>query len=393
MNVLERVSKKKKKLIVGLMSGTSADGIDAVLVEVRGSGPKTRLKQLAFATYPFPAPLTRLILRNSDSRTARLDDIARLNVFLGVLFAEAAKRIIRQGGKSREEVDLIGSHGQTIQHLPAARRLYGEDIRATLQIGNPSVIAKRAGIATVGDFRLGDVAVGGTGAPLVPFVDHLLLRSQKKNRALLNIGGIANITLLPAGGSLDSVIAFDTGPGNMVIDYLARNLFGKSYDVGGRIASRGMLLPSVLNWMADHAYLRRPPPKSTGRELFGESFAKKLLLRSRGQRREDIVATASEFTALSVYLGARKFFPRAVFPSELLVSGGGSRNNYIMHALRRYFAGATVSTTDATILPARPKEAICFAILANETIAGNPSNVRRVTGAKKATVLGTICPP
>src|ERR1041384_910205 len=295
MNVIERVSKKKKKLIVGLMSGTSADGIDAVLVEVRGSGAKTRVKQLAFASYPFPPPLTRFILRNSDARTA----------------------------------------------------------------------------------RLGDMAVGGTGAPLVPFVDYLLLRSKKEHRALFNIGGIANMTLLPAGGSIEDVIAFDTGPGNMVIDYLARTLYGRSCDIGGRIASRGKLLPSLLGWMAAHPYLRRPPPKSTGRELFGELFAKKLLLRSRGLKRDDIIATASEFTALSIYLSARKFFPHVSFPSEVLVSGGGSKNRYVMDALQRYFAEAKVSTTDATALPARPKEAICFAILANETVAGNPSNVRK----------------
>src|ERR1041384_738413 len=273
MNVIERVSKKKKKLIVGLMSGTSADGIDAVLVEVRGSGAKTRVKQLAFASYPFPHPLTRFILRNSDARTARLDDIARLNVLMGALFADAAKKIIRRAGVAPKKVDLIGSHGQTIQHLPAARRLFGKDVRATLQIGNPSVIAKLTGITTVGDFRLGDMAVGGTGAPLVPFVDYLLLRSKKEHRALVNIGGIANMTLLPAGGSIEDVIAFDTGPGNMVIDYLARTLYGMSYDIGGRIASRGKLIPSLLGWMAAHPYLRRPPPKSAGRELSGGGAA------------------------------------------------------------------------------------------------------------------------
>src|SRR5258708_1988077 len=209
MNVLGNVSGKQKKLVVGLMSGTSADGIDAVLVEVMGSGTATRIRQLGFQTYPYSAAFKRFLLRNSDPATARLDDLTRLNVLMASQFAEAVKRIVRRAGKRIENIDLIGSHGQTIQHLPAPTRMFGHEIRATLQIGSPSVIAKLTGITTVGDFRLGDVAVGGSGAPLVPYVDYLLLRSTKYNRAVLNIGGIANLTLLPKRCSLKDVIAFD----------------------------------------------------------------------------------------------------------------------------------------------------------------------------------------
>lgn len=375
------------------MSGTSADGIDAVLVEVTGSGAGTRVRELEFQTYPYPPGLKKFILRNSDPATARLDDITRLNVLLAELFADAVKKIVRRSGRKLEKIDLIGSHGQTIQHQPLLKTMFGRMIRGTLQIGSPSVIAKLTGVATVGDFRLADVAVGGSGAPLVPYVDYILLRSRKRTRAALNIGGIANLTLLPRGCSLKDVIAFDTGPGNMVIDSLTQKFFGKPYDAGGAIASRGQLLPSLLRWMVRHPYLKRKPPKSTGREMFGRPFILGILDRSRGEAKEDIVATASEFTALSIYLGYRQFLRQRAALDELLVSGGGSRNDYVMNALRRYFSGVRVSTTDNTPLPSRAKEAICFAVLANETISGNASNVMGATGASRETILGTICLP
>jgi anhydro-N-acetylmuramic acid kinase len=387
------VSAKKKKLVVGLMSGTSADGIDAVLVEVTGSGAGTRVRELEFQTYPYHPALKKFILKNSDPDTARLDDVTRLNVLLAELFADAVKKIVRRSGRKLEKIDLIGSHGQTIQHQPLLKTMFGQRIRGTLQIGSPSVIAKLTGVATVGDFRLADVAVGGSGAPLVPYVDYILLRSRKRTRAALNIGGIANLTLLPRGCSLKDVIAFDTGPGNMVIDSLAQKFFGKSYDRGGAIASRGRLLASLLSWMVRHPYLKRRPPKSTGREMFGRPFIREILRRSKGEAKEDIIATASEFTALSIYLGYRQFLRRRATVDELLVSGGGSRNDYVMNALRRYFSGAKVSTTDNTPLPSRAKEAICFAVLANETMSGNPSNVMGATGATRETILGTICLP
>jgi anhydro-N-acetylmuramic acid kinase len=393
MNILEKISGKRKKLIVGLMSGTSADGIDGVLVEVRGSGKGTRIRQLGFQTYPYSAAFKKFLLRNSDPATARLDDLTRLNVLMANQFADAAKKIVRRAGKRLQEVDLIGSHGQTIQHLPNPKSMFGHRIHATLQIGSPSVIAKLTGITTIGDFRLGDVAVGGSGAPLVPYVDYLLLRSARYNRAVLNIGGIANLTLLPKRCSLKDVVAFDTGPGNMVIDSLTQKFFHRPFDKDGAIANRGKLLPSLLTWMVRHPYLKLKPPKSTGRETFGKSFVREVIRRSSGHAGKDIIASASEFTALSVYLGYFRFLHSKAKLDELLVSGGGSRNSYLMDALRSYFSGVKVTTTDATPLPSRAKEAICFAVLANETIAGNPSNVIGATGASRETVLGTICLP
>jgi anhydro-N-acetylmuramic acid kinase len=391
--MIKKVQERKRKLVVGLMSGTSADGIDAVLIEVAGSGTRSRFRQLAFQTFPYPPGFKAFILRNSDPHTARLDDLARLNVLIALLFADAAKRIVRKAGKKPSEVDLIGSHGQTIRHLPEALRMFGRAVRSTLQIGSPAVIAKVTGILTVGDFRLADIAVGGAGAPLVPYVDYLVLRSRSMNRLALNIGGIANMTALPKNCSLDKVFAFDTGPGNMIIDSLTERFFHKPFDEGGSIASGGAIISSLLGWMIRHPYLAKKPPKSTGRELFGTSFVKELIRRSRGRPGKDIIATASEFTALSICLAYRHFIRRTMRAQELLVSGGGARNTYILDALRRYFSGVEVRTTDETLLPPDAKEAICFALLANETIAGNASNVPGATGAAKPTILGTICPP
>ena len=221
------------------------------------------------------------------------------------------------------EIDLIGSHGQTVHHLPVCAALFGKSIRATLQIGSPVVIAKLTGVVTVGDFRTGDVAVGGTGAPLVPYFDYLLLRSKAKSRGVLNIGGIANITILPKGCSPGEVVAFDTGPGNMVIDGLMKKFYGKSCDKNGATAARGRLLPHLLHWMLQHPYFKSTPPKSTGRELFGETFIGGILRQGRGARKQDIIATVTEFTALSVYWHYAKYIRGRTRIHELFVSGGG----------------------------------------------------------------------
>jgi len=393
MKALEHLRKKRTKLVVGLMSGTSADGIDAVVVEIRGNGERTRLRQRAFQTFAFPAGFKAFLLKNSDARTARLDDVARLNVLLGMLFADAARRIVRRAGVRLTDIDLIGSHGQTIQHLPGKRRLFGKDVGATLQIGSPSVIAKHTGVVTVGDFRLGDIAVGGNGAPLVPYFDYVMFRSANLTRALLNIGGIANLTVLPRRCTVNDVRAFDTGPGNMIIDGLMRKWFRRPYDTSGALASRGQLIPELLRWLMSHPYLKEKPPKSTGREVFGEALIRKIVQRSKRQRKQDVVATVSEFTALSVYEGYLRFVGPAAKLDGLLASGGGARNTYIMERLRRYFYPVPVMPVKEPGFTSDSKEAVCFAVLANETVAENPANVPRATGARSASVLGTVCLP
>ena len=375
------------------MSGTSADGIDAALVELRGNAETTRFKQLAFKTYPYPRGFKQFLLKNSSSATARLDEIARLNILIGMFFADAAKKITRSAGYSLDDVYLIGSHGQTIHHLPQTVSLYGKQVRATLQIGDPSVIAKLTGVPTVGDFRVGDIAVGGSGAPLVPYMDYILFRSQSKNRALLTIGGIANITLLPKQCSVDDVLAFDTGPGNMLIDALMKKFYHKEFDKNGTTAFKGRILEDLIADLIGIPYIMEKPPKSTGRELFGGTLVEKIMRKYRGARKVDIIATVTEFTALSIYLGYKKFISKRTKLDELLVSGGGVHNAYLMEALNNYFVNANLLPLDDLGFSSDAKEAICFAILANEAIAGNPANIAGATGAKRRTVLGKICPP
>ena len=373
------------------MSGTSADGIDAVLLDVEGSGTLTKFRQRGFVTSPYPPGYRRFLLAQSDARTARLDSVARLDFLIAEFFADAARKVARKAGKRMEAIELIGTHGQTIHHLPRRVRMFGRAVRSTLQIGNPSVIAKLTGVVTVGDFRPADIAVGGTGAPLVPYLDYILYRSRSKTRVLLNIGGIANLTMLPKGSGLGDVVAFDTGPGNMLIDGLMERFFGRPFDKDGRIAGSGKIIPALLRRLLQHLYLRMPPPKSTGREEFGAKLLEKIPKWSGGAVHEDIITTVSEFTALSIFLSTARFLRVRI--DELLVSGGGVHNDYIMDALRRYFEGVEVKATDDVGCPADAKEAICFALLANETIRGNPSNVPGATGARKRTVLGTICLP
>jgi anhydro-N-acetylmuramic acid kinase len=393
MKTLEKLFHKKRKTIIGLMSGTSADGIDAALVEIDGSGTSTKIRLQAFQTFPYPRGFREFLLKNSHAETARLDDVTRLDMLIAVFFADAAKSVARKARVPLNTIDCIGSHGQTIHHLPSPRKMFGKSIRSTLQIGNPSAIAKRTGIVTIGDFRMGDVASGGSGAPLVPLFDYLTLRSRTKSRVALNIGGIANITILPRNCSLGDVAAFDTGPGNMVVDALARKFFHRSFDNNGRIAAHGKLNSKLLYWMSRHPYLQLKPPKSTGRELFGREFLDEFLHRGRGVDPADLVATATEFTALSIYKGWRTFVARQSPPDELIVSGGGIHNRYLMNALHRYFSGVAVHTADALAIPSDAKEAMCFALLANETLASHAGNVPRATGAARPAILGVIALP
>ncbi|MBI5022185.1 MAG: anhydro-N-acetylmuramic acid kinase [Ignavibacteriales bacterium] len=392
MEVLIKLFNKKKKIVVGLMSGTSADGIDAALVEVSGSGENSHLRLIKFITVPYPKGYKEVLLKNSDERTAKLDEMARLDMLIAEFFADAVKKLSRKSEIPMNKIDLIGSHGQTIHHLPNPIQLFGKNIRSTMQIGNPSAIAKLTGIVTVGDFRMGDVAVGGTGAPLVPYFDFIMFRSKKINRALLNIGGIANITVLPKNCNINQVTAFDTGPGNMIVDGLIKKLYNQAFDKNGEVASSGKLTPLLLQQLITHPYLRMPPPKSTGRELFGKNIIDAILNKHKSAPKQDIIATVTEFTALSIYLNYLEFVQPKTKIDELLVSGGGVHNKYMMDALKRYFGNIKVGTVE-NIIPSDAKEAVCFAMLANELISGNPTNMPSVTGAKKRTLLGTIALP
>lgn len=393
MQRLLRIAQRPERIIIGLNSGTSADGIDAALLRFNGSGPGVQFKLLAFEHYSYPAEIRTQLLRASLPGQGTVDQICRLNVAVGECFAQAALALAAAAGIAAAEIDLIGSHGQTIHHLPNAEAITGVTTRGTLQIGEPSVIAQRTGILTIADFRPADMALGGQGAPLVPLLEFLLLRSPEKTRGILNLGGIANLTLLQKEGSLEEVVACDTGPANMVIDGLMQKLFAREFDAGGAVAAAGRVSPELLQQLLQHPYFDRPLPKSTGREEFGQAFVEQVIFGGLQHflSHEDMVATATALTVETIWRGAQLLQEQAGRIEELVVSGGGAQNPVIMQGLREKFAGASVTTSSALGMPSEAKEAILFALLANETVSGHAGNVPAVTGAAAAAVLGKIC--
>lgn len=391
MSTISTLQKKRSKLVVGLISGTSADGIDAALVRIDGSGTSTRLAQLAFDSYQYPPELRSLILENSLPGTGSVDLICELNVLVAHFFADAVKKIARRARVALPEIDLIGSHGQTVHHLPVARESFGKLIRSGLQIGDPSTIAKLTGIVTIGDFRMGDMAVGGQGAPLVPYFDFVMFRSRTKNRIVLNLGGIANFTALPKKCTSTDVLAFDTGPANMVIDALMMKFYGQKFDAEGQVAQRGKIIPELLADLMTMPYFTMRPPKSTGRELFGAMVLPRILEYEGRGGTDDLIATVTRWTSFSVFDQYKRFIASRMKAEEVIVSGGGAHNHAIMSALQEYFKPAPVKKIESIGFSSDAKEAICFAVLANETISEHPSNVPTATGAKRPVVLGKIC--
>jgi anhydro-N-acetylmuramic acid kinase len=335
------------------------------------------------------------ILRLANGGATTTAEISQLNFLLGEEFAAAAIEACKQWRLPLEKLSLIGSHGQTIFHQGAASRFLGSRrVASTLQVGEPSIIAERTGVTTIGDFRPADMAAGGQGAPLVPFVDYLLYRDGKLGRVALNIGGIANITLIPASARLEDVLAFDTGPGNMVIDALVESISGgrKSYDKDARIALRGRVIRPLLEEMLRHPYLRQVPPKTAGREQFGREYARELFARAkkRRERTEDLVRTVTIFTALSIADGVRRFIFSRAHVNELIVAGGGAKNPLLMAQLRDALPGIEVLSSSSFGIPAEAKEAFAFAILAYESFHGRANNLPSATGAKHPATLGKL---
>lgn len=382
--------------VIGLMSGTSADGIDAALLEIGlGKGlPKLRL--LCFTVLPFPVGLRERILRVADAGSGATSEICRLNVLLGELFAKAAISVARRAGIAVRDIALIGSHGQTIAHLPDPAVEHKVSIRSTLQIGEPSVIAERTGVTTVADFRPRDLAAGGEGAPLTPYLHTLLFRHLRRNRIVLNLGGIANLTFLPRGRGLRGVLAFDTGPGNVLIDGLVTRLTGgvMGVDLDGRIAAAGAVDPCLLRWLMAHPYLRRTPPKSTGREVFGPSLIEALLRRAAAYsvKEEDLVATITAFTAQSVALHVRRDLPHSAASAELITCGGGAENPMLITRLQEALPEGHLLTAHEAGFPGRAIEASAFALMAYLTVHGLSGNLPRLTGATHSAILGKIVP-
>jgi anhydro-N-acetylmuramic acid kinase len=381
--------------VLGIMSGTSADGIDVALVEVAGAAPELTTHLEGHFQLPFPDYVRQRTLRLANGAETTAAEISELNFLLGEAFARAAIRACKHWRVPLGTVSLIGSHGQTVFHLGSAARFQGKKRTAsTLQIGETSIIAERTGITTIGDFRTADMAAGGQGAPLIPFVDYLLYRDPLRGRVGLNIGGIANVTVIPAGARAEDVFAFDTGPGNMIVDALVEKItHGKApYDREARLALSGRTIQQLLMRMMREPYLRKKPPKSTGRELFGAEYAQMLLAWAHHHHcgNTDVVRTATVFTPLSIADAFRRFIiPRAQI-HELIVAGGGARNPLMMAQLAAALPGIEVVPASRFGVPVEAKEAFGFALLAYETYHGRPSNLPSATGAKHRAVLGKL---
>ncbi|MGH2574604.1 MAG: anhydro-N-acetylmuramic acid kinase [Ignavibacteria bacterium] len=385
---------KKVKTVIGLLSGTSVDGIDTVLLKITGYGVNTKIKVIDFKTYQIPEIIKKAILKNSEDKTAKLSEICRLNIIIGELFADSVKRICRRNStdlKKNGSVDFIGSHGQTIAHYPYHGNYLKRKVKSTLQIGDPSVIANLTGIVTVGDFRTADCAVQGDGAPLVPFLDYILFRSKTLNRGLLNIGGIANITIIPKSCTRNQVIAFDTGPGNMIVDSLMQRLYKKNFDKDGTMALKGTLDKELFKYLLRDSKYKQRPPKSTGREHYGSEFQNKILKKAGKVPKENIIRTVTEFTAYSILYSYEKFIKPKTKLDELIISGGGAKNPVLIASLKSYMPGMKIKKMNKYGITADSKEAVLFAVLANECLAGSPANMRNVTGSKKDVILGKIC--
>ena len=385
---------RSPRLAVGLMSGTSLDGIDAALVRVSGPPEKPRVRLLAFDTTPYRVEVRRCIARVAAGESVNAGIISQLNFLLGELFAEATLKVCRRARVSPKHLTVIGSHGQTVYHQGEPTRQGGRQISSTLQIAEPAVIAERTGVPVVADFRTADMAAGGQGAPLVPMVDYLLLRDEREGRVALNIGGIANVTVIPAQAKPEDVFGFDTGPGNMVMDALVRRFTQgrKSYDADGRLATRGKVLEPLLTEILRQPFFRQPPPKSAGREQFGREFVARYFLKRRA-RTADLLRTASELTVAAIAGALERFVSPRTRVDRLIVSGGGAHNRLLLAGLQAFLPSLPIELSDRYGLPVDAKEAIAFAVLADRTLHGLPGNLPGVTGARRPVVLGKLVRP
>ncbi|WP_239565939.1 anhydro-N-acetylmuramic acid kinase [Paenibacillus sacheonensis] len=400
---------RKERYAVGLMSGTSVDGIDAAVIRIAGdadgsgtgtggedAGGQPDVQLVAFANTAFPAAVRDEIFELFDPSRATIDRVGRMNVRLGELYAEAALSVIASAGLKPEDIAVIGSHGQTIYHAPDAFIEDGRDLRFTVQIGEGAVIAARTGIPCVTDFRVADMAVGGQGAPLVPFTEYGLFREADRTLLLQNIGGIGNITVLPAGCAPEEVYAFDTGPGNMLIDGVVSRLYGgeRTMDVGGAIASAGKINRQLLEILQDEAYYALPLPKSTGRELFGSVYVDELIAYrdAHGLTAEDLVATVTMLTAWSIGDAYRRYVQPSHAADVMLVGGGGSYNPSLLGFLKQEMGpmGVEVLVQEDIGQSSDAKEAVAFALLADYAIARRTNNLPSVTGAARPVVMGKI---
>ncbi len=392
-------------LCIGLISGTSVDGIDAALVEIDGHAQENDLHLRAFTTYPYPEDVRSELLGLYDDQAQAVVRICSLNAVIGGLFADAAMAICEQAGVDIRQVEVIGSHGQTVWHQPAHDPTMPLSVPSTLQIGESAIITARSGVPVIADFRVADMAVGGQGAPLAPYFDWAVFGDPGRSRAIQNIGGIGNVTWLPAGAAIDQVIAFDTGPGNILMDGIVSLLTGgeQTFDRDGLLAAAGIVDRAMLGRLLADPYLRQAPPKTTGRERYGLEQCRDLIERAgpgleagilptatddAGQRCRDLIATVTAFTAHSIADAYRDWLP--ALPDDVLVNGGGCRNPTLMAMLATLLPASTVAATDAVGIDGDAKEAMLFALMAHDALAGYPTNVPSATGASRAIPLGKL---
>ena len=394
MQSFYQLVQKPTKKVIGLMSGTSVDGVDAALVEIRGHGLDTQVELIRFHSHPFALPVRERIFDLFQPETSSVDEICQMNFLIGEIFAEAALSVVRDARLGMEEIDLIGSHGQTVYHLPP--QTGAQYIPSTLQLGESAVISYRTGIPTIANFRVADLAAGGQGAPLVPYVDFLLFRQPDRTVALQNIGGISNVTLIPGGATGSDVLASDTGPGNMIIDSVMEILTNgeEKYDNAGQFAAQGSICESLLEEWLGHPFISAPPPKTTGRETFGRQFAHQAIKQAQDQNvgQADLVATLTAFTAETIFDYYRRFLFPYCSVDAIYISGGGVHNLTLMEHLKTLFQPIPLLPIDSIGFSSDAKEAIAFAVLANEAVHGHPTNLPQVTGASQPMVLGTFSP-
>jgi len=373
---------------MGLMAGTSLDGIDVALVAVEGFGRKRQVQTLATHFEPYTDEEREGLLKLM--REGSSEALTAWNTYLGERFAEAAQSALQKSALLT--VDFVGSHGQTIWHAPDAR-LFGRSVPGTLQIGEPDVIAARLGVPVIADFRTRDMAYGGQGAPLVPFVDWLLLSDATEARVVLNLGGMANLTVLPADGSPDSIRAFDTGPGNALIDLAVRWGTGgqQRYDRDGERAARGQVIPALLEHLLAHPFLKQPPPKSTGREVFGEAFLQAILAEFAQSSLDDVLATLTEFTARAIAVSLERWVLPELPVQRLIVSGGGVHNRTLMARLQSLLPAIPIESSTLYGIDPDFKEAIAFALLADSYLQGEAVTYPGTTGVAQPVRLGKLC--
>lgn len=373
------------KYAIGLMSGTSSDGMDGALIKIRGYGMDTEIQLVDFITLDYSSLFREALITLAKGESGGSRELSRMNFALGEKMRDVCLSLISRNGLRNEDIAFVGSHGHTFYHEPEGVMYYGAYISSTLQLGESAVVAEALACPVVSDFRVSDVAAGGQGAPLVPYTEYILYGGRNVDWALLNIGGIANITSIGKNGKLCDVFAFDTGPGNMVIDSIVSIFSGgeERYDRNGETASKGRVDDSLMAFLLKDDYLNYPLPKSTGRERYGEKYVKAILEKSKGMKEEDIIRTVTAFTAECVRIGINKFFSH--MPQVVLVSGGGASNPVLMEEL-----SMRLKTRVEKNIYSDSKEAVAFAVLANERLNGSPNNAPGATGASRPVVMGKV---